>query len=194
MSDAYDALITATPAHVTSKLVIDFEKDLACALDQIPHSSSAVVSLGFDASDLPDLHGYGYVIPKAERKEVLACTWSSQKWAGRAPEGMALLRVFIGRFGKDATAYEDDKLLAMARTELQQTLGITAVPTLTRIHRWPQAMPQYTLGHLERVAEIESRVAQHDNLALAGAYFRGVGIPDCIRSGELAAEKIAQAI
>lgn len=193
-SDEYDALIVATSAHVASKLVKGVEKELSCSLVKIPHSSSVVVSLGFDASNLPNLHGYGYVIPKAEGKEVLACTWSSQKWAGRAPEGQLLLRVFIGRFGKDATGYDDEKLLAMARDELRETLGITAVPTLTCIHRWSQAMPQYTLGHLERVAAIESSVANYDNLALAGAYFRGVGIPDCIQSGELAAEKIAQAV
>ncbi|MEM7117475.1 MAG: protoporphyrinogen oxidase [Chloroflexota bacterium] len=194
MPDEYDALIVATPAHVASKLVRGVEEELSCSLEKIPHSSSVVVSLGFDASNLPNLHGYGYVIPKAEGKEVLACTWSSQKWAERAPDGKMLLRVFIGRFGKDATGYDDEKLLAMAQAELRETLGITAVPTLTRIHRWPQAMPQYTLGHLERVAAIENCVAQYDNLALAGAYFRGVGIPDCIQSGELAAEKIAKSV
>jgi oxygen-dependent protoporphyrinogen oxidase len=102
-----------------------------------------------------------------------------------------LLRLYIGRFGQDATALSDDALLALAQSELKQAMGITAPPLFHRLHRWPLAMPQYTLGHLERIATIEREAASQPGLYLAGNYFRGVGIPDCISSGDAAAHAAA---
>ncbi len=153
------------------------------------------MTLGYREDDVAHaLDGYGYVVPRIEATDVLACTWSSRKWEGRAPEGTVLLRVYLGRFGgRDVTDEPDDALLDLARDEVA-LLGIAAEPILTRIHRWPLGMPQYVLGHPERLERIERRLEELPGLALAGAAYRGVGIPDCIRSGEQAAESVVHAV
>lgn len=185
-----DALILATPAFVTAQLLTDLDAELATAHAAIPYASSAIVTLAFRQADLAQPpEGYGYVIPRIANSDVLACTWSSNKWQGRAPAEMLLLRVYLGRYEqRDVTQLPDTKLLAMARQEIQETLGIDATPVLHRIYRWPLSMPQYLLGHLARLAQIEERLAHHPGLFLAGAAYRGVGIPDCIREGENAAQ------
>ncbi len=186
-----DALILATPAFVSAELLA-WDEPLSRAHQAIPYASSALVSLAFDEADAPPLDGYGYVIPRVEGTDVLACTWSSRKWAGRAPDGEVLLRVYLGRFGRDdVTQRSDEALLAMALAEVRDTLDIQATPRLQRIFRWPRAMPQYTLGHNERLATIEARLTDHPALFVAGAAYRGVGIPDCIASGEAAARGAA---
>lgn len=123
---------------------------------------------------------------------MLACTWSSRKWAGRAPEGWELIRVFIGRAGQEEVlAAGDDALVSLAAREIAARLGVTAPASLTRVHRWPRGMPQYLLGHAERVARIEAAQRRHPGLYLAGNAFHGVGLPDCIASGEHAADAAA---
>ena len=140
------------------------------------------------------LDGYGYVVPRAEGGDVLACTWSSQKWEHRAPEEAVLLRVYAGRFGgRDVTTQADDELVAGARAEVE-FLGVSATPLLFRVHRWPLGMPQYVIGHPDRLERIETALVAHPGLAVAGAAYRGVGIPDCIASGEAAAESVARAL
>ncbi len=137
------------------------------------------------------LDGYGYVVPRVEGSDVLACTWTSSKWEGRAPEGAVLVRVYAGRFGgRDVTEDSDEELVALARDEVR-FLGIEAEPRLARVHRWPLGMPQYVLGHPERLERIDAALGDHPGLALAGAAYRGVGIPDCIHSGEEAARSLA---
>ena len=185
-----DGVVLATPANVSAKLVAAHFPELASRLSEIPLASTATVSLAYPVADLPrELNGYGYVIPRREQRTALACTWTSSKFEHRAPDGYALIRVFIGRAGETLPANKEE-ILALARTELAETMGIHTAPTLTRIFRWDNAMPQYNLGHLERVARIEAEVQKYARLALAGNIYKGVGIPDCIRSGELAAEKL----
>lgn len=193
---AADAVVIATPAFVTADLVDRLDPELAAAHAAIPYGSSALVTLAFAEKDVPrPLDGYGYVVPRVEDTDVLACTWTSSKWAGRAPAGHALLRVYLGRVGgRDVTLLGDAELAALARSETRETLGVTAAPELELVHRWPRGMPQYTLGHLDRLASIEERLACHPGLAVAGAAYRGVGIPDCIHSGEEAARALAAAI
>ena len=192
---AADAVILAVPAYAAAPLLVGVDSELAGLHAEIPYSSSVIVTLAFRAEDVAHpLDGYGYVVPRVEGTDVLACTWSSRKWEGRAPEGSVLLRVYAGRFGaRDVTALSDDELLALAVAEVG-LLGIEADPILTRFHRWSQGMPQYVLGHPDRVARIEARLAEVPGLALAGAAYRGVGIPDCIRSGELAAASVVDAL
>jgi oxygen-dependent protoporphyrinogen oxidase len=114
--------------------------------------------------------------------------------SGRAPDGRALVRVYAGRFGgRDLTTEPDAVLVELARDELG-TIGISAEPVLTRVHRWPHGMPQYVLGHPNRLEQIDEALAEHPGLALAGAAYRGVGIPDCIASGEHAAESLARTL
>jgi oxygen-dependent protoporphyrinogen oxidase len=190
----FDGVVLATPAFVTAELVDRLDPELAEAHASIPYSSSVVVTLAFSTDDVTPLDGYGYVTPRAEGGDVLACTWSSQKWVGRAPAGSRLVRVYGGRFGgRDLTIETDAELVALARRELA-LLDVTAEPTLTRVQRWPLGMPQYVLGHPERVERVEALVAEHPGLALAGAAYRGVGIPDCIASGEAAAASVVEAL
>ena len=151
------------------------------------------MTLAYREEDVPSLDGYGYVVPRVEATDVLACTWTSRKWVGRAPEGTVLIRVYAGRFGgRDVTKMRDRQLLGLARDEVA-LLGISARPILTRVHRWPRGMPQYVLGHPERLERIEAALEAHPGLAVAGAAYRGVGVPDCIHSGETAAESVAHA-
>ncbi len=194
-----DSVILATPAYVSGTLLASLDPHLASDLESIPYASTATVSLAYRAADLPRaLDGYGYIIPRREGRRALACTWTSTKFPHRAPEGYALIRVFVGRAGQDFPspsgrgAGGEGELLAIAREELALTLGITAEPILSRVFMWEKAMPQYNLGHPERLARIDAALEKHPGLALAGNGYRGIGIPDCIHSGELAAEKILE--
>ncbi len=184
-----DAVILATPAYVTAQLVSDLDPHMATALRGIPYASTVTLSVAYPLSDIPKpLTAYGYIIPRAEGRSILACTWTSTKFPHRAPEGYGLIRAFIGRAGDDDVLKRTDgELLQMVRDELRDVLGITAEPLLQRIFRWPQAMPQYTIGHLDRVAVIDRRLAEHPGLYVAGNAYRGIGLPDCIASGEAAA-------
>jgi len=191
---AVDGVVIATPAYVTAELLAELDPELAAIHAEIPYASSVVVSLGYSRADVVPLDGYGYVIPRAEGGDVLACTWSSQKWERRAPEECVLVRVYLGRFGgRDVTSDTDDELVAGARAEIA-FLGLSARPVLTCVHRWPLGMPQYVVGHPDRLERIDSALAAHSGLALAGAAYRGVGIPDCIASGEAAAESVVRAL
>jgi len=187
---AADAVIFATPAFVTADLISDLDPQLAATLRAIPYASTATVSVAYPLTDIPrPLDGYGYIIPQAEARAILACTWTSTKFPHRAPEGFGLIRAFIGRFGQEnALAATDEELLTLVREELRRTLGITAPPRLHRIFRWPNAMPQYTLGHLDRLTVIDRRLMARPGLFVAGNAYRGIGLPDCITSGEAAAE------
>ena len=187
-----DGVVLAVPAHAAGELLVDLDPQLAAAHAEIPYASSAVVTLAYRDEDLAHpLDGYGYVVPRVEGSDVLACTWTSSKWEGRAPAGGVLVRVYAGRFGgRDVTEDSDEELVALARDEVR-LVGIEAGPRLARVHRWPLGMPQYVLGHPDRLDRIDSALADHPGLALAGAAYRGVGIPDCIHSGEEAARSLA---
>jgi protoporphyrinogen/coproporphyrinogen III oxidase len=184
-----DALVMATPAHAAASLLMPVDATLGALLAGIEHVSTIVVSLAYDRARVPRaLDASGYTVPRAEGRAVLACTWSSSKFPGRAPEGKALFRLFLGGATRpDVMRMSDAEVLAAARAELQEVLGVTAEPELVRIQRWERALPQPTLGHPARVAGIEEREAALPAFALAGNAYRGVGIPDCIRSGERAA-------
>ncbi len=186
------AVILATPAYVSGALLADSVPGLAAELADIPYVSTATVSLGYRADQiLCPLDGYGYVIPRTEGRTALACTWTSTKFPHRVPEGHVLLRVFIGRAGQEgAIPWNEPGLIALARQELAQTLGIDAEPLLARAFVWERAMPQYNTGHLARLERIQTELAQLPGLALAGNGYRGIGLPDCIHSGREAASSI----
>jgi len=182
-----DALILATPGHEAAPLVEPMDRDLGALLAGIPAASPAIVHLGYRAESVEQaLDGYGYVIPRVEGSLFIACTWTSSKWEGRAPDGMVLLRLYAGRAGGPEPGSDSD-LVEAAREELSATLGIRAAPVLTRIHRWERGMPQYTLDHPRTRSAIQARLEGNPGLYLAGASYRGVGIPDCIASGQEAA-------
>jgi oxygen-dependent protoporphyrinogen oxidase len=194
-----DAVVVAAPAPEAAALLEAVDPTLARELASIEHGSAAAVTLAYPAESVPrPLDATGYVVPGAEReggvgraRPVLACTWASSKLPGRAPAGAALLRLFLGGARRpDVVELDDDALVALARTELRDVLGVAAEPTLVRVTRWRRAMPQYHLGHVARVERIERRAGAVPWLALAGNAYRGVGIPDCVRSGERAAERV----
>ena len=189
-----DHVIVATEAHVASRLTRYVDPSLSALLGEISFASAATVTLGFRRTDVPHpLDGFGFVVPQSERRALLAGTFSSVKYPGRAPEGHVLLRGFLGgALNASVLAEDDEHLIARARDEFGEALGVTAKPLITRVSRWPASMPQYHVGHLTRVDAIERRVAGLPGLHLAGGSYRGVGIADCVRSGEAAAEGATQ--
>jgi oxygen-dependent protoporphyrinogen oxidase len=186
-----DHVVVTAEGHATGRLLRYVDPALATLLGEIAYASSATITLGYHRGDIPHaLDGFGFVVPRTEGRAVLACTFSSVKYPGRAPAGRTLLRCFVGgALNEGALAAADATLLASVRDELRQALGISAEPLLTRVHRWPKAMPQYHVGHLGRVEAIEQCAAALPGLHLAGGAYRGVGIADCVRSGEAAAER-----
>ena len=184
-----EALVIATPAFETARLVGPLDRSLEEMLRLIPFASTVVIHLAYRRPDVEHpLDGYGYLIPSVENSDLVACTWASQKWAGRAPADTVLLRLSAGRFGRrDLLGRSDEELYALARAECAATLKIDAEPVLQRLHRWDMGMPQYTVGHLRRVEAIDARAAAIPGLFLAGASYGGVGIPQCIASGAAAA-------
>jgi oxygen-dependent protoporphyrinogen oxidase len=188
----FDALILATPAHAAARLLTSFDPALAAELSAIPYASCAVVSLGFARKQIGHpLHSFGFVVPQIERRRIIAASFASLKFPHRAPDDSVLIRVFIGgALQPKLTELPDAELRQLALDELRDLIGITGEPLLTDIARWPQSMPQYHVGHLQRIARIEELAARHPNFALAGNAYRGVGIPQCVASGESAAEQL----
>lgn len=180
-----DDVVFAAPAHVTAGLLQLLDPALADQLRGIPYVSTATVSLGFRSADIPNpLPGAGFIVPPTESRRITACSWSSQKFQHRAPHDSVLLRVFIGgAFAEHLAELDNEELVQLAREELQTIMGITAKPVLTSSYRWRKANPQYNVGHQQRVAAIERTLTKYPGLHLAGAAYRGSGIPDCIQSG-----------
>ena len=187
-----ERVIVAAEAHAAGRILRYVDPGLATMLGEIDYSSSATVSLGYRRADIPHpLDAFGFVVPRTEGRATLACTFSSVKYPGRAPEGHVLLRCFFGGALAGGVLREDDAaLLARAREELRAALGVAASPGLVRVSRHPASMPQYRVGHLGRLEAIERCVAALPGLQLAGSGYRGVGISDCVRSGEVAAERL----
>jgi len=191
---AADALILAPEAHQAARMLRYVDPGLTHLLEGIPHASSATVSLAYRRADVRHpLDGFGFVVPHAERRPIIACTFSSVKYAGRAPAEHVLLRVFLGGALDEGVLQGDDAtLIQIAREQIGPLLGITVEPELARVSRHAQAMPQYHVGHADRVTAIEQAVARHPGLRLVGGAYRGVGIADCVRSGEEAAERLLE--
>jgi oxygen-dependent protoporphyrinogen oxidase len=187
-----DGVILAAPAYRSAAILEELDPELSEDLMAIPYASTATVSLGYRQADFPHgLDGFGIVVPAIESRKILACTFSSVKYAGRAPEDHVLLRAFVGGALQPSLAEEDDATLEHnVRQELASLLGVKAEPLLLRIRRHPRAMPQYHVGHQERLQRIDTRLNKLSALALAGNAYRGVGIADCIHSGEEAAERV----
>jgi oxygen-dependent protoporphyrinogen oxidase len=189
-----DAVCLALPAYAAAKLLRGLDPELADQLDGIPYATTAVLNAAFRREDIPHpLDGFGFVSPAAEHREVLGCTFSSVKFVGRAPEGKVLLRAFIGGWRRPEWAEQDDASLeASVLREFRDLLGIEAPPLWTSVHRWPRSLSQFPVGHLNRLAAIAGRLRNHPGLALAGSGYEGGGVPDCVRSGELAVKRIGE--
>jgi oxygen-dependent protoporphyrinogen oxidase len=209
-TQVFDAIILAVPAYAAVELLNPVPPseahrrgrsrgamplfDLAEMLGKIPYSSSATVSLGYTgtaAAQVNKIHprGFGFLVPRRERRRLMACTFVHQKFPHRAPDGAVLLRAFFGGARDEAAvSLSDSDLSALGQKELREILEIETNPAFLRVHRWPRAMPQYEVRHLSLVQQIEETCAALPGLYLAGNAYHGVGVPDCIRSGQLAAE------
>lgn len=189
-----DAVICTLPAHAAATAMTTLDPELTTELRAIPFSSTATVNLAYLRSDIAHpLDGYGFVVPHVERRKIMACTFSSVKYAGRAPEKIALLRCFAGgALQAELLDQPDEALEAQVREDLESLLGISGAPTLCRTTRYADSMPQYNVDHLGRVERIEARLRQFPTLALAGKSYRGVGIADCVGGGEMAAEMLVE--
>ena len=187
-----DAVIVATESWAAEKLLRTVDAGIADALSGIGSSSSATVSLAFEESEIGiDMNAFGVLCPLIEKRMLMAATLSSTKWPGRAPEGKVLMRGFVGGPHNQAIMSEPDERLAeIVLAELREVLGVKGDPILARVFRWEKGMPQYTMGHLGRVETIESRSADLPGLAVAGGSYRGVGVPNCVESGERAVSKV----
>lgn len=189
-----DALIVTTPAYAAADLVASFSPELARTLREIPYVSTGTITLAYRRSEVgAPLDGFGVVIPRGEGRRINACTMTSLKFPHRAPDDHLLIRVFVGGVNRpDLLHLDDHALVSVVREELHDVLGIAATPVWSRVYRWWNANPQYNLGHLERVERIAALCPP--GLFLAGSAYRGVGIPDCVRQAQEAAEQAFMSI
>lgn len=188
-----DCVIVAGPAKLAGTILGGVDKDLSELLSSIQSASSAVVHFAYKREAISHpLDAFGLVVPMQEKRDIIAASFSSVKYAGRAPNGYVLLRAFMGgALQPELMERDDEGLTAIAGTELEQLLGIRGTPRFELVHRWNESMAQYDVGHLEKVAAIRKLVGTHKGLAVAGNCLEGVGIPDCILSGERAAKEVA---
>lgn len=187
-----DAVILTAPAHQAAQIVKELDQIMSENLAGIPQATSATVNLAFKRSDVKEtLEAFGFIVPISEKRKVKAGTYSSTKWNHRTPsDDYVLIRAFVGGARNQELVYQDDEaLLKMVLDELQDIIGLQAQPVMHKIYRWLQGMPQYTVGHLERVDQIEARQAANPGLYVVGGCYRGVGVPDCVNVGTQAAEK-----
>jgi protoporphyrinogen/coproporphyrinogen III oxidase len=189
------AVILAVPAYAAAGLLRSVDTTLAGLCEMISYASTATVVFGYRREQVRhDLNGSGFVVPRIEQSPLLACTWVSSKWPGRAPEGHVLLRAFLGG-GRDPHRLErsDADLIETAHDALAEILDITGNPVFApRLYRWTRQSPQFEVGHLTRVAAIEEHLASVPGLFVAGSGFRAIGIPDCIHDGRETAARAAQ--
>ncbi|HEY4313007.1 MAG TPA: protoporphyrinogen oxidase [Pirellulales bacterium] len=192
----FDAVILALPAYAAGRIVQPIDDALSGALTAIPYASSALVVVTYKESQLArPLDGFGFVVPDVERRPILAGSFTSMKFVNRAPAGSTIVRVFLGGAARpELVSASDDELFAIVDQQLQELIGVRGAPGLRRIVRWQRAMPQYHLGHLDRLKEINEHVARLPGLELAGNAYDGVGVPHCIRSGEAAAQRALSAL
>ncbi len=187
-----DAVCLAVPAYVAASLLNDIDEDLATKLRQIKYASTATINFGYKRSSITHpLNGFGFVVPFIEKRSLIACTFSSVKLSGRAPDEHVLLRAFAGgALQAEIFALDESEMSRRVEADLRELLGINGAPLFTEVAKWERSMPQYEVGHLDRVKEIENDLNKLPGLTLAGNAYRGAGIPDCIRSGEVAAQSI----
>ena len=184
-----DKVCIALPAYGAATLL---NGPLAEKLKQIKYASTATINFAYKRSAIAHpLSGFGFVVPFVEKRSLIACTFSSVKFSGRAPEGHVLLRAFAGgALQPEIFALDESEMATRVEADLRELLGINEAPLFVESAKWERSMPQYEVGHLERVNEIEKLVSELPGLTLAGNAYRGAGIPDCIRSGEAAAEAL----
>lgn len=184
-----EAVVLATPAFESARLLRGLDGRLSAELDQLHYNPAATVTLAYEKPFDHPLEGFGFVVPRLEGRALLACTWSSSKYPGRAPDDHVILRAYFGGVAAQRwLALSDRGLAELARSELDEVMGIRRDPVLSRVFRWERAMPQYSVGHRRWLDGVETMTRAHPGLHLTGAAFRGVGIPDCIKDAAATAK------
>ena len=185
-----DSVIFSTPAYISSWLLVELDNPLSEKLQTIPYVSTATVTLAFNASEVKLPKSFGFVIPRVEERKIMAATFTSRKFAGRCSDEYVMIRCFVGGSKNEyLVALDDKEMVDMVRGELKDIIGLNAEPVLSRVYRWRKAMPQYTIGHLERVRWIFDRLHKHPGMYLTGSAYHGIGISDSIRESEITAKK-----
>lgn len=187
-----DAVLLAVPAYIAASLLSDIDARLAEKLRAIKYASTATINFGYRRAAIKHpLNGFGFVVPFIEKRSLIACTFSSVKFSGRAPDGQVLLRAFAGgALQPEIFALDELEMSRRVEADLRELLGISEDPLFVETAKWERSMPQYEVGHIDRINEIEKLASELPGLSLAGNSYRGAGIPDCIRSGEAAAESL----
>lgn len=187
-----DGVIITGPSKHAARLLTGVDEKLAEQLSTVQYASSAVIHLAYRREQVAHpMDAFGCVVPITERRNIIAASFSSVKYEGRAPAGHVLLRAFMGgALYPEMLQRNDEELIAAARRDLDDLLGITTPPLFALVHRWPDSMAQYHVGHLDRVAAIRKQLSRHKGLELGGNGFEGVGVPDCVCAGERAAEEL----
>jgi len=187
-----ESLVLATPAYVSAGLLRPLTPIAGGLLDMISYASTATIAMAYPAGAVSgSVEGFGFIVPRKEGRDLIAATWTSFKWPHRAPADQVLIRCYVGGVGREAILKLDDEhLIKKVRAELSAICGITAEPSYVEVNRWIKAMPQYTLGHLDRLTQLDAALSRYGGLVLTGAGYRGVGIPDCVRDGAIAAERV----
>jgi oxygen-dependent protoporphyrinogen oxidase len=182
---AFEHVVLACGANHAAPLIGPTDPRLGELLAAIPYTSSSIWTFGYRRSDVPHpLDAFGFLVPKPERRAIMACTWLGTKWRGRVPDDKAVFRCF---------STDPDVTREAALADLNRLMGMNAEPIFALNHRWPDSMPQYSVGHTARVAEIDARAAAIPGFSLIGNAFHGIGIPDCVRSAQDAAKSIGVA-
>lgn len=191
-----DAVVLTCPAHQQAEILARLNPQLADEIAGIPYNRIAVVALGYRQSDCPGSHdGFGYIAPQNTRRDVLGVQWCSSIFPDRAPPGFVLWRALCGGVHRgDVLGWDDDTLARAVHAEMKLAMGVQGEPVFRRIVRWPRAIPQYVIGHLDRLARIEAIAAGHPGLFLAGNAYRGVAMGDCAEQGELVAGIVARSL
>ncbi len=191
--ERFQAVLLAVPAPSAAGLLRQFHPGLIEGLARIQYTSSAAVALAYDQAELPT--GHGFLVPRSERRKIMACTFVHKKFSHRAPEGKKMLRCFFSSSRMpDLLTHSDEVLQQIARQELKEILGLNAEPMFARTFRWDRAMAQYETGHLDRVVEMEKIIAAMPGFHIIGNSFHGIGVPDCIKSARQAVEQITSAV
>ena len=188
-SERADAVIMAMPSLHAARLLKGIDGSLSEAVGSIRYASSIVLNLLFKREQIPNpLDGFGFVVPAIEKRSIIACSYSSIKFANRAPEGFVMLRAFVGgALRAELNQLSEDQCIKLTLKDLRHYLGIKSAPVWCKLSRWPDTMPQYDVGHNQVVERVKELLQEKTTLKLAGNGYEGVGIPDCIRSGNQAA-------
>jgi oxygen-dependent protoporphyrinogen oxidase len=189
-----ESLVLATPAFVSAELLRPLTPIASGLLEMIPYASTATIAMTYPADAVAGaIEGFGFIVPRKEDRILIAATWASLKWPHRAPADQVLVRCYVGGVGREAILQlDDDQLAARVHAELSALCGIKAELGYIEVNRWWKAMPQYTLGHLDRLSQLDAALSRYGGLVLTGAGYRGVGIPDCIRDGAVAAGRVVR--